>query len=367
MHLKQRQSVRIVSVAAIIAVAANTDGRREIIGLCVGPSEAETFWMDFLRSLRARDLDGVKLVISDAHSGLKAAISRVFDATCQRCRVHWIRNALAHVSKGQHTVVAASHPAAKRGGGGQNQAIGRSRGGRTTKIHALTDGLCRPIAFLLSGGQVADCPAGDLLLEQMPKSPILHADKGYDTNAIRHKVESKGTMPNIPPKANRRWKNYFSPFLYRDRNAIERIFGRLNDFRRIATRHDRSATNFLAAVCLAAIVSYCLRIRTLSGRCDLWRPQLIDHAQDVGEELARYEDLGHLERDIARMADNLRADLDQLFTQRRHQPVADRLRRRQRAQEVAKVVGERLKLKANRVGGVRAAGKASVARAQQRW
>ena len=107
-YLKQRQGGRIVSVAAIIAVAANTDGRREIIGLGVGPSEAETFWMDFLRSLRARGLAGVKLVISDAHSGLKAAISRVFDASWQRCRVHWMRNGLAHVSKGQHTVVAAA-------------------------------------------------------------------------------------------------------------------------------------------------------------------------------------------------------------------------------------------------------------------
>jgi putative transposase len=107
-YLKQRQGGRIVSVAAIIAVAANTEGRREIIGLGVGPSEAETFWMDFLRSLKARGLDGVKLVISDAHSGLKGAISRVFEATWQRCRVHWMRNALAHVSKGQHTVVAAA-------------------------------------------------------------------------------------------------------------------------------------------------------------------------------------------------------------------------------------------------------------------
>ena len=107
-YLTQRQGGRIVSVAAIIAVAANTDGRREIIGLGVGPSEAEPFWMDFLRSLRARGLDGVKLVISDAHSGLKSAISKVFEATWQRCRVHWMRNALAHVSKGQHTVVAAA-------------------------------------------------------------------------------------------------------------------------------------------------------------------------------------------------------------------------------------------------------------------
>ena len=92
----------------MIAVAVDTDGRREIIGLTVGPSEAETFWTEFLRSLKGRGLDGIKLVISDAHTGLKAAIARVFDATWQRCRVHWMRNALAHVPKGQHTVVAAA-------------------------------------------------------------------------------------------------------------------------------------------------------------------------------------------------------------------------------------------------------------------
>lgn len=107
-YLKVREGGRIVSVAAIIAVAVNTDGRREIIGLCVGPSEAETFWTEFLRSLKARGLNGLKLVISDAHTGLKAAIRRVFDATWQRCRVHWMRNALAHVPKGQHTVVSAA-------------------------------------------------------------------------------------------------------------------------------------------------------------------------------------------------------------------------------------------------------------------
>jgi transposase len=138
------------------------------------------------------------------------------------------------------------------------QAIGRSRGGRTTKIHALTDAECRPIAFLLTGGQVADCTAGAVLLEEMPRSAILHADKGYDSDAIRRQVERKGAMPNIPPKANRRWKNCFSPVLYRSRNAIERMFCRLKDFRRVATRYDRLATNFLAAVCIAAVVSYWL-------------------------------------------------------------------------------------------------------------
>lgn len=89
----------------------------------------------------------------------------------------------------------------------------------------------------------------------MPAARILHGDKGYDSNAIRRQVEENGTMPNIPPKANRRWKNCFSPVLYRDRNAIERMFCRLKDFRRVATRYDRNAVNFLAAVCIAATVS----------------------------------------------------------------------------------------------------------------
>ena len=107
-YLKQREGGRIVTVAAIIAVAVNTDGRREIVGLHVGPSEAETFWSSFLKKLVKRGLTGVKLVVSDAHEGLKHAIGRVLGTTWQRCRVHWMRNALAHVPKGQHTVVAAA-------------------------------------------------------------------------------------------------------------------------------------------------------------------------------------------------------------------------------------------------------------------
>jgi transposase len=122
----------------------------------------------------------------------------------------------------------------------------------------LTDRFCRPIAFLLTGGQVADCTAADTLLDQMPATLVLHGDKGYDTNAVREKIEAMGAAPNIPPKTNRRWKPCFSPVLYRDRNAIERMFGRIKDFRRVATRYDRLEQNFLAAVCLAAIVCYWL-------------------------------------------------------------------------------------------------------------
>jgi putative transposase len=107
-YLKQREGGRIVSVAAIIAVAVNTDGKREIVGLHIGPSEAETFWTGFLKSLHRRGLKGVKLVISDAHEGLKAAIRRVFNASWQRCRVHWMRNALSYVSKTQQSMVSAA-------------------------------------------------------------------------------------------------------------------------------------------------------------------------------------------------------------------------------------------------------------------
>ena len=133
-----------------------------------------------------------------------------------------------------------AYRSASGGKGERNQAIGRSRGRRTTKIHALTDRQCRPIAFLLTGGQVADCTAGAVLLKQMPAARILHGVKGYDSNAVRRQVEENDTMPNIPPKANRRGKNCFSLVLYRNRNAIERMFCRLKDFRRIATRYDRT-------------------------------------------------------------------------------------------------------------------------------
>jgi putative transposase len=107
-YLKVREGGRIVSVAAIIAVAVSTDGRREIVGLGIGPSEAEPFWSSFIKGLVKRGLKGVKLVISDAHDGLRHAITRVLSASWQRCRVHWMRNALAHVPKGQHTMVAAA-------------------------------------------------------------------------------------------------------------------------------------------------------------------------------------------------------------------------------------------------------------------
>jgi transposase-like protein len=107
-YVKVRESGRIVSVAVIIAVGVNGDGRREVLGMAVGPSEAEPFWTSFLRSLARRGLRGVKLVISDAHEGLKAAAAKVLSSTWQRCRVHFMRNALAHVGPSQRPMVAAA-------------------------------------------------------------------------------------------------------------------------------------------------------------------------------------------------------------------------------------------------------------------
>ena len=98
-YIKTRQAGRIVSVAATLAAAVNTDGVREILGLRTGPSEAEPFWTDFLRSLSARGLGGVKLVIADAHPGPKSAAAKVLGGTLQRCKVHFLRNALAHAGK----------------------------------------------------------------------------------------------------------------------------------------------------------------------------------------------------------------------------------------------------------------------------
>ncbi len=155
-----------------------------------------------------------------------------------------------------------SHEGAPLGGrrkrGALRQAIGISRGGRNSKLHALTDGEGRPLRFLLTGGQVADCRAADVLLDDLAPRTIVLADKAYDSNAIRDLIERQGAVPNIPSKANRRWKSCFSKTLYKGRNAVERMFCRLKDYRRIATRYDKLATNFLGAIYLAAAVTWWL-------------------------------------------------------------------------------------------------------------
>jgi transposase len=139
-----------------------------------------------------------------------------------------------------------------------NQAIGRSRGGRTTKIHALSDPLCRPVVFHLTPGQDADIAAAPDVLALAPDMCALLADKGYDGDDLRAQIVERGAMPVIPNKSNRIRIHRFDKRAYKGRNVIERCFCRLKDFRRIATRYDKLARNFLAAVHLAALVAYWL-------------------------------------------------------------------------------------------------------------
>jgi transposase len=144
----------------------------------------------------------------------------------------------------------------RRKRGEHEQAIGRSRGGRTTKIHALSDPDCRPCAFHLTPGQDADIAAAPALLALAPPMSSLIADKGYDGDDFRANVVNRGAKPVIPNKSNRIALHRFNKRAYKGRNVIERCFCRLKDFRRIATRYDKLARNFLSAVQLAAIVAY---------------------------------------------------------------------------------------------------------------
>lgn len=188
-YVKVRQAGRIVSVAVTIAVGVNADGRREILGLSIGPSEAETFWTGFLRALTRRGLRGVKLVISDAHEGLKAAISKVLSATWQRCRVHFMRNALAHAGKSGRRVVSAFIATAFA----QDDAAAAK-----TQWRAVSDQL-RPKLPKLAGF-MDDAEADVLAYMDFPKD---HRAKIHSTNPlerlngeIKRRTEVVGIFPN---------------------------------------------------------------------------------------------------------------------------------------------------------------------------
>jgi transposase len=135
--------------------------------------------------------------------------------------------------------------------------MGRSRGGLTSKLHALVDAQGRPVTLHLTAGQIADCQEAEALIEIVGEGDIVLGDKGYDTNAIRAKLAVKKAWANIPPKTNRRGTFVFSKWVYRQRNLIERFFNRIKQFRGIATRYDKDPANFLAAVKLVAAKGWC--------------------------------------------------------------------------------------------------------------
>ena len=136
---------------------------------------------------------------------------------------------------------------------GENQAIGRSRGGLTTKIHAIVDAVGNPAVFSLTPGQAADIsPAGPLL--DLVEPDAFLADKAYDADALIETLKSRDITPVIPSKANRIAPRDTDFALYRERNLVERFFGKLKQYRGIATRYDMLANTFLAAVALVCVL-----------------------------------------------------------------------------------------------------------------
>jgi transposase len=138
--------------------------------------------------------------------------------------------------------------------GEQNQAIGRLRGGRNTKIHAIADAKGRLLSLMLTDGSAHDCPAAKPLIEQSKLARKLLGDKAYDSADLRDWLKQRGTKSVIPNRSNRKQPFSFSKKSYRERHRIENAFCRLKDFRRVFTRHDRLARNFLASVCLTAAI-----------------------------------------------------------------------------------------------------------------
>ena len=152
----------------------------------------------------------------------------------------------------------------QRGGASQcplrlaKDKIGISRGGRTTKIHALVDVLGRPLRLVLTPGNTSDVKGADLLIGETVGMKRVIADRGYDANRIRAALREQGTIPVIPGRRNRKRPIQYDERRYKDRWRVEAIFCRLKDFRRVATRYDKLARNFLSAVCLAAAVAFWL-------------------------------------------------------------------------------------------------------------
>ena len=138
--------------------------------------------------------------------------------------------------------------------GEHKQAIGRSRGGRNTKIHAVADAKGRLLSILLTGGQAHDCPPAQRLIRRTNPAKKLLGDKAYDSEELRLWLNERGTKAVVPNRTNRKQPFRFDKKSYKQRHRIENAFCRLNDFRRIATRYDRLARNFLASVCLVAAI-----------------------------------------------------------------------------------------------------------------
>jgi transposase len=136
--------------------------------------------------------------------------------------------------------------------------MGKSCGGRTTKVHAITDDKCRLYGFALSGGQVHDLKPAPQLIKAFPKLRKLLADKAYNANYIDAHCAIRAIEVVIPPKSNAINPRQYNTITYKKRNAVERCFARLKMFRRVATRYDRKTCTYQATIAIAAILSFWL-------------------------------------------------------------------------------------------------------------
>ncbi len=209
-YLKVRQGGRIVSVAVTLAVGVNMDGRREVLGMAIGASEAEPFWTEFQRDLVRRGLSGVKLVISDAHEGIKAATARVLSTTWQRCRVHFQRNALAHAGKSSRRVVSAfiatafaqpDHAAAIA----QWRQVADQMRPKLPKLATLMDGAEEDVLAYIGAPPVlaSNRPPDGLPLRGPARTPQQHQTKLHSTTPIerlngeiKRRIDVVGIFPN---------------------------------------------------------------------------------------------------------------------------------------------------------------------------
>lgn len=163
----------------------------------------------------------------------------------------WVSIDGSYVSAHQHAAGARR---------GENRAIGRGRGGATTKIHMAVDSHGRPINFEITGGEVHDSQVANQLIDLVQTADYLMADKGYDSESIREKARAYRMIPVIPRRSNSTKENAeFDAYLYQIRHLVENIFARLKHFRSIATRFEKLARNFKSMLCLACTV-ICLRM-----------------------------------------------------------------------------------------------------------
>jgi transposase len=166
------------------------------------------------------------------------------------CRVEW-----SHLFSGGGLDLRQGAPiGGRRKRGAFIHAIGRSRGGRTTKVHAITDQCGRPVAFTITPGNTHDLVGAEALLQRAPLPRKLIADRAYDARKLRDWLAARGCEAVIPPNPTRKHPHTYDAEAYKTRNLIERMFCRLKDFRRIATRYDKRADTYLSSVLLAAAI-----------------------------------------------------------------------------------------------------------------